>query len=177
MVTHLKFKHLTSVEEYRLQYGECKVYLHSEELRNKISKTLKKLNKNSVFRKQNSERQKKGASCLTIKYWMNKGYDKEGAIHKVSELQKNNSQKHLKKNNLQECSHFSDKYWIKRGYNEKDAIEKVRCIQSKLSSRSSKFKGHIRTDDQKERISSSVKRMINIVGKGTWASHFGEFKR
>ena len=76
---------------------------------------------------------------------------------------------------LRECSHFSRKYWVKRGCTETEAIENVYSIQRSLSLKSSKFRGHRRTDDQKERISSSVKNMIDIVGRGKWASHFGEF--
>lgn len=175
LVTHLKFKHSLSVDDYRKQYGQCQVYLHSDELRKKISKTLKKLNENPEFRLQNSQRQKNGASCLTIKYWTNKGLSDIEAREEVSTLQKQNSLRHLSKNDLQKCSHFSEKYWIERGRSPIEAKKEVSTLQTTLSARSSKFTGHIRTDDQKERIASSVKKMINKIGKGTWAKHFGNF--
>jgi G:T-mismatch repair DNA endonuclease (very short patch repair protein) len=175
LVTHLKFKHFQSVDDYRKKYGQRQVYLHSDELRNKISNTLKKLNENIEFRRENSNRQKNGASCLTIKYWTNRGVSEENARIKISELQKNNCRKHLVNGDLQECSHFSTKYWIKRGCTEQEAIKNVYNIQSELSSKSSKFQGHIHTDEEKERISSSLKKMIDVVGRGKWARHFGEF--
>jgi len=175
LVTHLKFKHSCNSVQYRQKFGPCRLYVHSDELKKKISNTLKKLNQDKSFRKENSDRQKNGASCLTIKYWVNKGLSELDAKTKVSELQKQNCQKHLDKDDLQECSHFNSKYWIKRGYSKKEAINEISKLQAKLSSRSSKFEGHVHTDGENERISSSVKKMIERVGKGNWAKHFGNF--
>lgn len=175
LVTHLKFKHKISVSEYKEKYKVNIVYLHSDELKKKISDTLIQLNKNPEFRKENSDRQKNGASCLTKPYWLNKGLTEIQASDKISELQKKNCQKHLAKDDLRECSHFSSKYWIKRGLSPEDAKIEVSKLQSKLSVRSSKFLGHIRSDEENGKISDSMKKMIDMVGKGKWASHFGKF--
>ena len=175
LVTHLKFKHFCNSGQYRQKFGSCLLYLHSDELRKKISTTLKRLNKDAGFKKRNSDCQKNGASHFTIKYWMNRGFTENASKEKISLLQKNNCRRHLEKNDLQECSHFSPKFWIKRGYSPEDAKKEVSKLQSKLSSRSTKFLGHVRTNEQKERISSSVKKMIDVIGKGRWASHFGKF--
>lgn len=176
LVSHLRFKHFVTIQDYKTKYNENVVMLCSDEWKKKISETLKKHNEDETFRKENSNRQKNGASIYTLKYWTNrKGLSINDAKKMVSNIQKRNSQKHLDKDDLQECSHFSKKYWIKRGYSEENAKIEVSKLQAKLSAKSSKFLGHTRTNEDKEKISSSMKKTILQVGKGIWASHFGEF--
>lgn len=175
LVSHITRKHKIPIIEYKGKYNEAITHLCDEKQKEKISNTLKKYNENPNVKRRNSEIQKNGASCLTKKYWINKGCTEEDAKKKVSELQKHNCKKHLEKNNLREGSHFCNEYWVARGYTKEDAEKKVSELQIKLSAKSSKFLGCVRTDDQKERISLSLKKMIGGIGRGVWAKHFGEF--
>jgi G:T-mismatch repair DNA endonuclease (very short patch repair protein) len=94
---------------------------------------------------------------------------------KVSDIQKQNANKNAKKYKP-EYSLFRKEYWmIKKRLSENDAIKKVSELQSRLSLKSSKFKGKIRTDESKIKISNSLKSKIELVGRGNWARHFGEF--
>lgn len=174
LITHIKFKHKITSAQYREKYGNCRLYIHSEEVKQKISKILKLKFEDKNLRKKLSDIQKNGSSIFTKKYWIKKGLTEQEAQIKVSDIQRKNCKKHLEKNNLKECSHFSKLYWLKRGFTESQSIEKVSKIQSELSSRSPKFLGHKRTDEQKIKISLSMKKLIDRVGKSKWAKHFGE---
>jgi len=119
---------------------------------------------------------KKEFSIYRYQYWMQKyGMTEIDAKNKVSLIQKQNANKSSKKVKP-EYFHFKKEYWIiKKGYNESDAIKKVSELQSSLSKKSKKFKGKIRTDESKRKISNSMKAKIAQVGSGNWVRHFGEF--
>jgi very-short-patch-repair endonuclease len=118
---------------------------------------------------------KKEFSIYRFQFWMQRGFSEVEAKHKVSEIQKINAKKHVAKIRP-EYSIFNKQYWIvKKGMSEEDAVKKVSEIQSKLSPKSSKFKGKVRTTESKIKISNSMKKKIESVGAGEWASHFGSF--
>jgi hypothetical protein len=176
LVTHLKHKHKMTTQQYKNIYGQdCRLYIHSEELRKKISDTLKIKNKDELFRKLNSDRQKNGASIFTKKYWIKKGFTENEAITKISEIQKNNANQSVLKSNYQNQSILCKGYWLKKGKTEEEAIECIKKHQIKASSKSSKFLGHIRTEESKKKISMSMKEKIKEVGIEKWIKHFGNF--
>lgn len=106
---------------------------------------------------------------------MQRGFSEIEAKYKVSEIQKINSKKHVAKIRP-EYSIFNKQHWIvKKGMSEEDAVKKVSEIQTKLSAKSSKFKGKVRTIESKIKISNSMKKKIESLGAGEWARHFGEF--
>lgn len=119
---------------------------------------------------------KKEFSIYRYQYWMQKyGLSEIDAKNKVSLIQKENANK-LAIKYKPEYSHFKKEYWIhKKGYTESEAIKKVSELQSKLSKKSKKFKGKIRTLESKIKISNSMKAKIAQLGGGSWAKHFGEF--
>ena len=118
---------------------------------------------------------KKEFSIYRFQFWMQRGFSEVEAKHKVSEIQKINAKKHVAKIRP-EYSMFNKQYWIvKKGMSEEDAIKKVSEIQSKLSAKSPKFKGKVRTTESKIKISNSMKKKIELIGAGKWASHFGSF--
>jgi len=118
---------------------------------------------------------KKEFSIYRFQFWMQRGFSEVEAKHKVSEIQKINAKKHVSKIRP-EYSIFNKQYWIvKKGMSEEDAVKKVSEIQTKLSAKSSKFKGKVRTTESKIKISNSMKKKIESVGAGEWASHFGSF--
>jgi very-short-patch-repair endonuclease len=152
------------------------LHQNSKEQSEKISNSLKKLySENPDKRKLLSDLQKNGASIFTKQYWIKKGFTEEESINKIHDIQKKNSIKSKEKVNHQEYSHFCIPYWIKKGFTDEEARKKISENQAILSARSSKFLGHIRTDEQKIKISNGLKKMIDITGAGEWASHFGEF--
>lgn len=175
LITHIKFKHGISGKEYKNRYGDCCLYLHSDELKRKISLTLLRKNNTPEFKKMMSEKQKQGSSCLTLQYWINRGMSKDEAKIEVSNRQKENYKRKLEKNNFRESSHFCKEFWIKRGYTLQEAENRITYIQKKLSSKSKKFLGCKRTESNKSKISTSMKKTIDVIGRGKWASHFGEF--
>lgn len=118
---------------------------------------------------------KKEFSIFRFQFWMQKGMSEIEAKQKVSEIQKENAEKSISKIKP-DRSIFNKQYWIiKKGLSEKDAIQKVSELQSKLSAKSSRFKGKVRTIESKIRISNSMKKKIESIGSGMWASHFGYF--
>ena len=120
-------------------------------------------------------KQKKEFSIYRYQYWMTKGMSEVDAKQKVTDIQTQNASKNTKKYKP-EYSHFRKEYWIiKKGLSENDAIKKISELQSRLSLKSPKFKGKIRTDESKIKISNSLKAKIELVGKGKWSRHFGEF--
>lgn len=120
-------------------------------------------------------KQKKEFSIYRYQYWMTKGMSEVDAKQKVTDIQTQNASKNTKKYKP-EYSHFRKEYWIiKKGLSENDAIKKISELQSRLSLKSPKFEGKIRTDESKIKISNSLKAKIELVGKGKWARHFGEF--
>jgi hypothetical protein len=176
LITHLKYKHNISTNEYKNVYGQdCKLYLHSEELKQKISNTLKLKNENPEFRKLNSQRQKNGASCLTINYWKKRGYNEIEAMKKISEIQIRNSKKAIEKRDFNNSSILKIGYWVKKGNTEHEAREIIKQHQIRASKKSSKFLGHRQTENSKRRISGAMKRKIEELGKEKWINHFGEF--
>lgn len=175
LVTHLRYKHNITTNEYRKIYGECKFAIVPEEITKKMSEILREKFKDTEIRKKISDIQKNGASIFTAKYWMKKGYSEEEAKNKVSEIQKENSKKSLQKGNIRENSNFCKEFWIKRGFSEEEAVENIRKRQRDLSKRSSKFLGHKRTDEEKIKISKSMKKRIDSYGRAEWAKHFGTF--
>jgi hypothetical protein len=176
LVTHLKYKHGVAPASYKEMYGDPLTIPISEEVRQRMSDLSTKWASDPINRKKSSEAQLNGASIYTVKYWMNrKGFTLEEAKAKISEMQKKNSAKRIETVNIRETSHFCEEYWIKRGLSLSDAKAEISKVQAKLSARSSKFLGHTRTPEGKKRISDSMKKKISLVGKATWAMHFGEF--
>lgn len=175
LITHLKSKHQISGHEYKKIYGDCKLLSVGDEERKKISEHQKIRCQNPNVLKQMSEVQKNGASQFTTNYWIQRGYSEDGAKKRVSEIQKNNCEKLIRKykNNRRELSWLCTEYWLKKGVSLNEAESIISKKQSELSSRSSRYTGCVRTDDQKERISKSVKRFIYKYGNGNWAKHFG----
>lgn len=120
-------------------------------------------------------KQKKEFSIYRYQFWMQRGLSETEAKQKVSIIQKENVSRLLKKIKP-EYSHFKKEYWmIKKGLNENDAKRKVSELQSRLSFKSKKFKGKVRTEESKIKISNSMKAKIAEIGPAKWASHFGEF--
>ena len=118
---------------------------------------------------------KKEFSIYRFQFWMQRGFSEVEAKHKVSEIQKINAKKYVAKIRP-EYSMFNKQYWIvKKGMSEEDAIKKVSEIQSKLSAKSPRFTGKVRTTESKIKISNSMKKKIELIGSGKWTSHFGSF--
>lgn len=164
LTTHLKFKHNLSTTEYKKMYGECRLYIHSDELKRKISSTLKKLNEDEDFRKLNSERQKNGASCLTITYWLKRGFSEDEAKDRIKKLQTINASKSVLKGRYDKRSILCKQYWLDKGKTETEAIELIKQHQIKASAKSSKFKGHVRSDESKRKISNTIQKKIKLYG-------------
>lgn len=124
----------------------------------------------------NIKSEKKEFSIYRFQFWMQRGFSEEESKLKVSKIQTENSTKRVAKHKP-EHSHFNKQYWVvKRGLSEENAIKEVSKLQATLSSRSSKFKGKLRSEESKLKISDSMKRKIALVGGGEWAKHFGEFR-
>lgn len=120
-------------------------------------------------------KQKKEFSIYRYQYWMQNGMTEEAAKAKVTDIQKENARKAVSKIKP-ENSCFKKEYWmIRKGMSEDAAIEEIRNLQSKLSARSTKYLGKTRTDEQKVKISNSMKKKIANIGIGKWVRHFGEF--
>jgi hypothetical protein len=69
-------------------------------------------------------------------FWLDKGYSHEEATNKISEIQKENSNKlHNKytKSQFRKFSHRCIEYWIERGYSEEDAKLAVSAVQTTFS--------------------------------------------
>ena len=66
------------------------------------------------------KRNNKPVSKLTIEYWNSRGYDKEYAVNKISELQASRSQ-------------LSESYWINIGFSKEEAINLISKEQSRRS--------------------------------------------
>lgn len=119
---------------------------------------------------------KKEFSIYRYQYWMQKcGLSEKDAKNKVTLIQKENANK--SKNKFKpDRSYLKKEYWmVRKGYTEVDAIKKISELQSNFSKKSKKFKGKIRTDESKIKISNSMKAKIAQVGSGNWVKHFGEF--
>ena len=175
LVSHIIHKHKITIDEYRNKFGNVLFVIMPDSWSEKRQVYMKQYWANKDNIKKVSDIQKNGSSIFTTKYWIKKGLTEEEAKQKVSDIQRKNGQKYLDKGNVRENSRFCVEYWIKRGKSEIEAKSIISEIQSKLSAKSPRFTGHKRTDDQKQRISSSLKKMIGKVGKGKWASHFGTF--
>ena len=117
----------------------------------------------------------KETSIFRYQYWVQKGMSESDAKLKVSDIQKKNSQKRMAVYSLEQ-SYLHKSYWINRkGLTEEEAIKKISEIQAGYSAKSSKFKGKVKTEEEKRRISQSVKKHIAVVGPMKWVSHIGEF--
>lgn len=175
LLSHVKSKHDMKPSKYREIYGVKTMAVYSDEQKRSMSDSQKRRFSNESERKKNSDRQKNGASCFTETYWIKRGMSSIESKNKVSEIQKENAKKSILKTKP-EYSHFNKQYWIiKKGLSEEDAVKRVSELQSILSFRSSKFKGKVRSNESKLKISNSMKKKIEIVGSGVWASHFGYF--
>lgn len=114
-------------------------------------------------------------SIFRYQYWMKNGLSEKDAKQKVSDIQSKNSKKRIYE---KKHTRFNKEYWMfYKGYNEEDAIKKVKEIQSEYSAKSSKFKGKVRSKESKRKISISMKKKIQKIGAGEWASHFNNSSR
>lgn len=66
------------------------------------------------------KRNNKSVSKLSIEYWNSRGYDKDYASKKISELQTSRSQ-------------LSESYWINKGFSKKEAIDLISKEQGRRS--------------------------------------------
>ena len=74
-------------------------------------------------------------SKYRIEYWLYYGYNNEESIKKISEIQKNNSNKYIKKRKLNpekynDIAKNQIKYWLKNGYSVDESKLKVKERQS-----------------------------------------------
>lgn len=175
ITTHIKYKHGLSGSQYKTIYGDGPLLIVSEEVRQRLSDIGKEKCKDPTYIKMMSDVQKNGASIFTKNNWINKGCTEEEAIEKVREVQSENARKSTAKGDWDNRSWMLPKYWMNKGYTKKEAKKIISEKQSVLSSRSSKFIGHIRTQESKNKISTSMKKKIDKVGAGKWSSHFGMF--
>jgi hypothetical protein len=175
ITTHLKYKHGLTGSQYKAIYGEGPLIIMSEEAKQKLSDINKEKCKDPAYIKMLSDVQKNGASIFTKNYWLKKGFTDEEAIEKVRSVQSKNAEKFVAKGDWDNCSWMRPKYWINKGYTKKEAKEIISEKQSILSNRSSRFTGHVRTQESKDKISASMKKKIQKIGAGKWSSHFGTF--
>lgn len=176
LITHLRHIHKLKGEEYKLQYNvTTPLAIVSKEVRDKLSKINKEYQNRPEVKMRSSESQKNGASYFTTKFWMNRGMSESQAKEKVSEIQKENSKKSILKGCPKEKQILCNEYWTSKGYSTAEATEIIRNRQVKASALSSRFTGCIRTEESKKQISNSMKKKIEEVGRGHWASHFGNF--
>jgi very-short-patch-repair endonuclease len=172
---HINCSHSMKGQEYKKIYGDTPLLIVGDNVRCKISESVKRQMSDPILRKRLSDIQKRGASIFTKKHWIKKGFSEEEAMRKVCEIQKENSKK-SNDNFTPNRSCFRKEYWMDRFCLSEDAAsKKVSEIQSELSSRSPKFLGKVRTDEQKEKISKSMKSFISETGHSHWALHFGKF--
>lgn len=174
LTSHINRKHGISGDEYKKRFGDGPLAILSDDMKKRISNSVKKLN-TVEYRKKLSHAQKNGGSLFTLKYWTNRGLTEKDARLKITEIQKKNAKKSTEKTNYSVSSWMNIGYWTSRGYTIEEAKKEISNRQSILSKRSPKFRGHTRTSVSKKKISNSVRAMINNVGKNVWVKHFGEF--
>lgn len=176
LISHIIRTHKMTTNEYRDKFNyRGNFFYWSNEEKEEMSVRNKLYSQNAENKKRNSDIQKNGASIFTIKYWIKKGYTESEAKNKVSEIQKVNSRKSMESGNLKERSHLCIEYWLKKDKTVEEAIEIIKNHQIKASAKSSKCKGKVRTIESKIKTSSSMKKKIELIGSGVWASHFGSF--
>jgi hypothetical protein len=148
------------------------MFLHSPEARKKISDAIKEKNKDPEFRRLSSERQKNGASRLTVNYWVKKkGYTEAESKAKISEIQKVNAARRTEKGVPKERNSLCVEYWVAKGKTVEEGVEIIRQRQAHASSFSSRFTGHVRTDESKRKISTTAaSRRVRDEKYGTWVS-------
>lgn len=169
LVTHIKYKHSLSSNDYKELYGNCRLVIVSDAQKTKLSKAIKKLFNDGVYNN------KKTVSQVTISYWLSKGLSESEAIEKIRAIQQKNATERFKNGFDRKDSPLCVEYWTSRGFTEKFATKNIQNHQTQYSRLSSKFKGHKRTLDQKQRISKSLRNHIDSVGRSKWAEHFGKF--
>lgn len=174
LTSHINRKHGINGDEYKKRFGDGPLAILSDDMKKRISNSVKKLN-TPEYRKKLSHAQKNGGSQFTEKYWTNRGFSEDQAKEKITVVQKKNAKKSAEKTNYLVSSWMNIGYWTSRGYTVEEAKKEISNRQSILSKRSSKFRGHTRTLVSKKKISNSVRAMINSVGKDVWVKHFGEF--
>lgn len=145
----------------------------------------------SVFSKQHARK----GSKRCVEYWTSRGYTVDDAKMQIAELQstygkRQPASKHkwislgytedeaveLAKTHLSKKSLLHVNYWIERhDMTEEQARAKITEIQRTRSMKSSKYAGKISTPKRNNKISISMKKKIEEVGKVDWASHFGKF--
>lgn len=177
LTTHIIRTHKMTCAEYKIKYNVSVVMYHSPEVRDKILSKLK-ITQNSIeYKKLQAFKQKEGASIFTIKYWINKGFSEKNAIEKIKEIQFENFKKRLLKyspEELKKQSCLNKDFWIKQGFTEVESIKIISDRQKFNGKNSSRFSGKKRTDEEKLKISNSMKFLINRVGKEKWTKHFGK---
>ena len=115
------------------------------------------------------------SSIWKIDYWINKGLTADEAIQRIKDIQTRNANKGAAKF-TPDKSIWRIEYWMKRkGKTEAEARKIISKQQAILSARSSKYTGKTSTDARNKKISKSMKKKIDTVGRGEWAKHFGEF--
>lgn len=169
LTSHICRKHGITCHEYVSKFGGP-IQPMSDEQKLKLSVINREKCKNPDYRKSMSDIQKNGASIFTTAHWINKGFTFSDAKKKVSDIQSKNAKK-VKST----VSWMQKSFWMRKGMDEQSAEREISRRQSILSKRSPKFSGHKRSDESKRRISAALKLRIDVVGKGKWATHFGEF--
>jgi very-short-patch-repair endonuclease len=173
LVSHIKHKHNMKPSLYKTMYNVKSLIVYTPtQLKHMSDVQLKRYKDDPSLRSELSKNQKNGASVWTRLYWTKRGYSDEEAKQKISALQKENSTKSHEKWKP-EYSSFTEEFWCKRGHSGSSAKEQVRKIQSELSSRSSRYTGKSSTPERNAKISISVKKHIESVGKINWLDHFG----
>jgi len=119
-----------------------------EESKNKISEQQKLSSTKVINRRSGSKKvlKEKGwsdkeidvfmknKSLFSKEYWVKRGYTENEAELKISEIQKNNSEKLFKKKNENPEKYkgtltVQKEYWIKKGYSDEESIELVKQRQ------------------------------------------------
>ena len=169
LVSHIIRKHNISISEYKKQFVGSVVQKISDKQKNDIRNTLKKYHADDFIKNKMSENMKNGGSWRCKSYWIKRGYTEEEAKHKISEKQQEISK--YRKEILPNENILRTEYWIERhNFSEKDAIKKISEMQKERGKNSKRFLGKRRDAEQKRKISISVSKVIERVGKVKWAS-------
>ena len=175
LISHIRHKHAMNGTDYKIKFGNVPLSVMSDQQKKKLSDINIKKCKDPAHIKRMSDVQKMGGSIYTKLYWTTRGFSDIEAKKKIKEIQTSNSKKSVAKGNWGKRSWMRVEYWIAKGYTEDMAKKEISKRQAKLSAKSSKFLGHTRTAESCEKISLSMRKKIDEIGTGKWASHFGKF--